>query len=406
MEASSKKDFTGALGDYLEYARARHPRLKALRARARSARAGAIGAERWPDPQISAGYFVSPVETRVGPQRARLGIKQTIPWPGGITAEVESAAAQARAFDDQVKAQALDLESRISFVYWSLWALQETQKRVQAHQVIVTGLGEIYRGRLATQKTDIVALQRLELEGAQLGERVASLMAEQAALRAHLRGLLGLPEGVELPTGDQPPEPGEASSLNSSHDLGVHPRITARGHLVDAQLARAEAISASGMPRFVVGFDWILVGARDQMNLEDDGRDALVVAVGMSIPLWREAVGAEVRSALELAEEARAWQQADRESQRAEIEATGHRIADAQRRVEVHRNTLLPQAQAAFDAALGAYSAGEASGDTVLLAQRTLLDLQISEARGRADYAIALAQWAALVGESAGGPRD
>merc|ERR1711974_383443 len=37
-----------------------------------------------PDPTFSFGYFISPVETRVGPQRAKVGLTQMFPWFGTL----------------------------------------------------------------------------------------------------------------------------------------------------------------------------------------------------------------------------------------------------------------------------------------------------------------------------------
>ena len=37
-----------------------------------------------PDPQIAFGYFIQPVETRVGPQQARFFVVQMFPWFGTL----------------------------------------------------------------------------------------------------------------------------------------------------------------------------------------------------------------------------------------------------------------------------------------------------------------------------------
>ena len=44
-----------------------------------------------PDPSFSFGYFVSPVETRVGPQQARFSLTQMIPWFGTLKAQGDAA---------------------------------------------------------------------------------------------------------------------------------------------------------------------------------------------------------------------------------------------------------------------------------------------------------------------------
>ena len=51
-----------------------------------------------PDPQFAFGYFIQPVETRLGPQNATFGLKQAFPWFGLLAAKenVETQKAQAK----------------------------------------------------------------------------------------------------------------------------------------------------------------------------------------------------------------------------------------------------------------------------------------------------------------------
>ena len=57
-----------------------------------------------PDPTISFGYFISPVETRVGPQQAKFGITQMFPWFGTLNAQedvvIERAKAKYEVFEE------------------------------------------------------------------------------------------------------------------------------------------------------------------------------------------------------------------------------------------------------------------------------------------------------------------
>ena len=49
------------------------------------------------DPTFSFGYFISPVETRVGPQRARFSLTQMFPWFGTLKASGDVATLNAEA---------------------------------------------------------------------------------------------------------------------------------------------------------------------------------------------------------------------------------------------------------------------------------------------------------------------
>jgi len=72
------------LSDYLALAALRNPGLKAAWYRWQATRERAPQVRSLPDPMLRYGYFIREVETRVGPQRHRLGLSQRIPWPGKL----------------------------------------------------------------------------------------------------------------------------------------------------------------------------------------------------------------------------------------------------------------------------------------------------------------------------------
>ena len=51
---------------------------------AERARADASG--KLPDPRLTYGRFLQPVETRIGPQEHQLALQQTVPWFGSLGA--------------------------------------------------------------------------------------------------------------------------------------------------------------------------------------------------------------------------------------------------------------------------------------------------------------------------------
>jgi len=50
-----------------------------------------------PDPQLAFGYFISPVETRNGPQQAKISLTQMFPWFGTLNTKTDVASDMAKA---------------------------------------------------------------------------------------------------------------------------------------------------------------------------------------------------------------------------------------------------------------------------------------------------------------------
>ena len=72
------------LADFLRVAEARNPGLESSRRIWRAEAEGAEAAGSWPDPQLSFAWYAEEVETRVGPQKQRLSVRQRLPWFGKL----------------------------------------------------------------------------------------------------------------------------------------------------------------------------------------------------------------------------------------------------------------------------------------------------------------------------------
>ena len=141
------------------------------------------------------------------------------------------------------------------------------------------------------------------------------------------------------------------------------------------------------------------VGLRMMPGVADSGKDAVVVGAGMRLPLWQGSYADAIAAARAEARAQRADQRAQTDRALAELESALAALRDAARRVERYRNTLLPQAEAAYASVLGAYASGRGSVAQTLLAQRDLLDLRVDIERARADHARAWARLEQVTGQ-------
>lgn len=107
----------GELSRFVGYALRRSPELQAAYARWESAVEGAAVAGRLPEPELGYGGFVRAVETRVGPQRHRVSLKQAFPWPGRLDAATDARSAAAAAEGDAFRARVLDLVRDVAAAY-------------------------------------------------------------------------------------------------------------------------------------------------------------------------------------------------------------------------------------------------------------------------------------------------
>jgi outer membrane protein, heavy metal efflux system len=397
---SSTRPVAAGLAAYVRLALERNPSIRAGFERWQASVHRISRARQLPEPTIAFGYFVQSVETRVGPQRARISLQQAFPWPTKLTAGADAASAQARAMQRRFEAQALSVTQRVAAAYWALWQIRTTKAIRGEHLILIRGLSETVGARMSTGAATLADLQQIDLAAARIEDNIRGMDEAERGAEAQLRAAIGLTSDVPVPTREAPgaatlpADPPEA--LTSS--VRAHPKIESLGFLAEASEATAQAESAERLPSFTVGADWIITGDAAMPGVEGSGRDAVVVGGGMRIPLWQtsyseSAAAAEAEARAQLAEQRSLIDRAQ-----AELASTLAHLRDAARRVELYRMTLVPQAEAAYESVLGAYTVGRATVAQALLSQRDLLDLRIELEQARADHARSWARVEELVG--------
>lgn len=348
-----------------------------------------------PEPTLSFGAFVQSVETRVGPQLGKVSLQQTVPWPGRLAAASDGATAEARAARMGFEAEVLAVRSRVLDRYWALWLLRANRDVHVDHLAVLDDLSTTVRARVEVGKASLADLQQVDLSRARLAEDIASMEAAEHAAMAGLRAALGLRSAELLPTPVAPPDatlPTEERALLVARVL-AHPVQAQAQARVEGAEAGLRGSRAQRLPSFAVGADYIIIGPAEMPDVEDDGKDAIAVGVGLQLPIWqrRYAQGIQAAEATTRAAQADARGRAD--AAVAQLDTVFAEVRDQARRLRITEGTLLPQAEATYAALLGSWAVGEASVAQVLLAERDLLQLRIDSDRARVAHARA---WAAL----------
>ena len=80
----AQSSFSQTLNDYLQEALENNPEVQASYLEFEAALISVSRENSLPDPTVSIGYFISPIETRVGAQQAKISITQMFPWFGTL----------------------------------------------------------------------------------------------------------------------------------------------------------------------------------------------------------------------------------------------------------------------------------------------------------------------------------
>ena len=123
-----------------------------------------------PDPQITFGLFILPVETRVGPQRATLAVNQAFPWFGTLRAQGDAATKMAEARLFAFENAKLKLYRDVKIKYNELYFLKQSILLTQENLKLLSSFKELARVNFESGKTGFVSILRVEMEEKGSGE--------------------------------------------------------------------------------------------------------------------------------------------------------------------------------------------------------------------------------------------
>ncbi|MGM0547211.1 MAG: TolC family protein [Bacteroidota bacterium] len=386
-----RQDVDPQLEEYLQLAVEQNPELRSayhdyLASLESIPQAGAL-----PDPEVSFGYFISPIETRLGPQNARFSVGQMFPWFGTLGARkaVKSSESDAKFRAFQQRSNQLFYE--IKSTWYELFVLQRRIAIAEEHIDILETLEELAIQNYEDGNTSQADVLQAQIELDDVRVQLNNLLEDHEVLRRNFAELLNT-DSVDLPdsmsvSGQSLPDTEEklqAKMIEQNPELG---------QLEAQQQASREAIQAAkldGRPKFGVGMEYILTGHSD-MEVIDNGRDAMMVRATVQIPLYRGKYRAQKKQA-ELQNRSVQQQQSSRENRlQTQFEESLRDYKNAERDLENYTDRQIERTRQAIDVLTEDYASADTDFQEILGLQRRLLDYQEgqAEAIGRQNKSVA-----------------
>lgn len=393
----------GTLRSYVAMAFSSSPDLRASFEEWRAALARPAQARKLPELVLTYGGFIRTVETRVGPQKHRLGAMQWFPWPSRLTAGGEAASYAALSSQQRFEAHALDVAAQVARAYWSLWFIQKNRVVQRDQREILVSLSRQVRARLESGGTGLSDLAQVDLSISRVSDVIAGLDEAERGAVAELVRVIGAADGTPTPIRpelDPPPallpEPDERDLKEAAL---AHPRVDAMASMSRSADERARAAKGERGPSIGLGLDWIITGDAPDPNLPDSGKDAVIGVVAVKVPVSGPAYRAAEQQARAEGAMYRARERAARDRAVAELKQSLANLRDAVRRVRLYQTTLVPQAETTYSSTLDGYRTGRASLAEVLIAEKDLLELALGLFEAHAKYAVVWAELERVVGQ-------
>ena len=252
------------------------------------------------------------------------------------------------------------------------------------------------RARYATGQGLQQAVIRLQAKITRVVDRRHQLDRQRATLAAHLNTVLDRPAEKPVPAVPALVRPAVELDRDQLYRLGEGHRneLQAASALIEGGERSIELAEKNARPRFTASVGVTNVGRRDDpagLPLPpDNGRNAVAVSLGVSLPLW----SAKYRAGVEQAnDELRAHTRrraAARNAMEMEVQEAVIRLETLDRQIDLLDTVLIPQTEEALRATETAYETGRLGVLELLDGERTLIDVRSMRARYLSDLLIAL----------------
>tara|TARA_R100000951_G_C2643994_1_gene181905 strand:+ start:65 stop:1297 length:1233 start_codon:yes stop_codon:yes gene_type:complete len=280
--------FTQTLEEYFQIAAENNPELKAKYKRAEAAMEKIPQVSSLQDPSLSFGFFISPVETRVGPQRAKFSLTQMFPWFGTLKAQGNVAALNAEAQFQVFNDAKNKLYYKVAQAYYPLFELYQIEAIEKENKAILETFKTIANAKYENGKGTMVDLLRVDMMIDDVKTNLSILESQKKPLKTRFNKLLNRDQNDSITIPTEVPSI-QAQSFDESDSLfAEHPLMEQLNLQIKASEAKVLAVKKQGLPKIGVGLDYVLVGERTDMDVSGNGRDVLMPMVTMSIPIFRK----------------------------------------------------------------------------------------------------------------------
>ncbi|MCH7705053.1 MAG: TolC family protein [Planctomycetes bacterium] len=433
-------DESAALEDYLAYAALNNPGLRAAFNNWRAALERVLQETALPDPRFTYRNFIREVETRVGPQKQALGLSQMFPWFGKLRLRGDVASEAARATRQRYEASKLRLFYEVKDAYYECYYLGRAIDVVDENRQLVEYLESVARARYKTAAAGHPDVIRAQVELGKLEDQLASLRDLRVPVIARLNAVLNrqtdapIPLPRSIPAGHPAVDGDQVLAYLADHS----PELKALDHEIARAKHRIDLVKKDYYPDFTLGVAFTEVGSSARSKAQgfgnpaalrsasriaggmgdlidayaigksllpggrpgDSGQDVWSVSLAMNVPIWRGKYAAAEREARAryLAAVGERRQRENTLTTRVQRTLFGHR--DAERKIALYRDVLIPKAKESIRSTETAFRAGAASFLDLVDGERSLLEFELSYERALANRAQRLAEVEMLVGRA------
>ena len=409
-----------------------------------------------PDPQLTLGYFLEPMEQLGGNQRADIKLMQMFPWFGTLKASKDEASKMAQANYEQFRQVSLEVVYNVKKAWYDLYRINKEMKLTEENLTLTRSLeqialvrfqaatsgsaggsgnsGSMGGGNSAPQSTggmsggmqsgnakpqpasggnsgqaamssssgsgNLADLLRIQMDIRELENKLALLKDQQTTQIARFNSLLNRSRESSvfmldtLTRGSLAFDPATLSDSIARNN----PMVKMLESEEASYVAKKQMVTRMGYPMLGIGVDYALIDARPGNTSMMNGKDMIMPMVNISLPIYRKKYKSMIKEA-ELGRMAASQaSQNTRNELYVQYQETLALYKDAERRIELYAGQA-DLAHRTLDLLITGLGTGSKTYDEVLRMQQQLLDYRFKLVEAVVDQNSAVAGLESLMGK-------
>lgn len=291
----SSLSYGQSIDDYLKLAVDSNPGLKAVYYEFEAALQKIPQVKALPDPTLSASAFGQMIETRVGPQRAIFILNQMFPWFGTLKYQGEAMSLIAESKFQQWLDVRNELIYNVKAAWYPLYELKEIINYQKENRDILESYKTLALSRFKNGSGTMVDVIRTEIMLSDITTELQLLEDKKLPLSSQFNKLLN--RDLSSPVNIVDSLDHNFSSIQFSTDslLQNNPKLIELDKKIIAWKTQGIVARKQGMPKLGLGLNYTAIAKRENMDFPDNGKDAIMPMVSISLPIHRKKYRAGIK---------------------------------------------------------------------------------------------------------------
>lgn len=365
-----------SLEEVLEEALKKNPEIVAAEEHWKAAEAHVTAIRSWPDPQVGISYERIPDES-LSPSDAQMrmySITQKIPFPGKITMKSRIAKKDASIAREHLEEKRIEIMTKVKSVYYTLFLIHKSIEIHKENKELIQNFTKIAESKYSLGKATQHDVLKAQVELSLIIDDLLTLEHEdlpsaEATLNVLLNrkpdSTLGIPEEIDISTVNK--------SLEQLKELALenNPKLKSMSFSVEKSGDKLTLAKMEYLPDFTVRL------MHQEMEMATGIEATRGIMFSMNIPLWFWKQGSSVKEKNAHKNAIHSHYDEMKNSILVNVQNSLSDVDVSERRLNLFKTSILPQAEQTLKAATIAYQTGKIDFLALMNSERMYRDARL-----------------------------